>query len=520
MGTMPAYLEVPGALESLRARGLRLGVLAQSTAHATDTVLRFAGLRDRFELVLSAQESGAYKPDLRPYRMAIERIGADGGDVVLRLHPLVGRRRRQARRHEDRLGRPPRALAARHRAAARLHGPRSGRGRGRHRHKACRLTTSDDCYTKAAGILLALRQTPTGGAEMEQNVSRRGFIGAAIGTGAAAAIDARVRARRTATATVTAAGAAASRSDRRGIQLYTMRAQDDRTRPTPAPSCAFLGRIGYTEVETAGHYGWTAAAVQERARRAGLRARRRPRRPGLPGHAGLGDRLPRDARVREGARPEVHRLRVVPVDARVPVRPARPRGTSSPRHLNTAGKIARRRVRPQFFYHNHDFEFLNRFGGRPPTTSCWRRPTARYVKFELDLFWITEGGANGVEYLSAPTRTGTSPTTSRTTSGATAQADGSDEADFEDVGPGMLDFPDLFDAGDGRGLDKHYFIEHDAPWLSHPDDTQAEFKTARGRDRVPAERALVRNSSCSLVSPASSGWNEIASRLSWRTATG
>ncbi|HZN90821.1 MAG TPA: hypothetical protein VFB44_17720, partial [Thermoleophilaceae bacterium] len=53
------------------------------------------------------------------------------------------------------------------------------------------------------------------------------------------------------------------------------------------------------------------------------------------------------------------------------------------------------------------------------------------------------------------------------------------EADFEDVGPGMLDFPDLFDAGDGRGLDKHYFIEHDSPWLSHPNDTQAEFKTAK-----------------------------------------
>jgi 2-haloacid dehalogenase len=81
MGTMPAYLEVPGALESLRSRGLRLGVLAQSAAHATDSVLRFAGLRDRFELVLSAQEAGAYKPDLRPYRMAIERTGVAGGDI-------------------------------------------------------------------------------------------------------------------------------------------------------------------------------------------------------------------------------------------------------------------------------------------------------------------------------------------------------------------------------------------------------------------------------------------------------
>jgi 2-haloacid dehalogenase len=82
MGTMPAYLEVPGALETLRARGLRLGVLAQSSARATDSVLRFAGLRDRFEMVLSAQDAVAYNPDLRPYRMAIERTGSTGAEIV------------------------------------------------------------------------------------------------------------------------------------------------------------------------------------------------------------------------------------------------------------------------------------------------------------------------------------------------------------------------------------------------------------------------------------------------------
>jgi 2-haloacid dehalogenase len=81
MGTMPAYLEAPGALESLRSRGLHLGVLAQSSAGTTDGVLRFAGLRDRFELVLSAQESGAYKPDTRPYRMAIERAGTSPREI-------------------------------------------------------------------------------------------------------------------------------------------------------------------------------------------------------------------------------------------------------------------------------------------------------------------------------------------------------------------------------------------------------------------------------------------------------
>ena len=82
ISTMPAYLETPGALETLRGRGLRLGVLSQSSTQATDNVLRFAGLRDRFELVLSAQDTGMFKPDLRPYRYAVERTGAESGSAV------------------------------------------------------------------------------------------------------------------------------------------------------------------------------------------------------------------------------------------------------------------------------------------------------------------------------------------------------------------------------------------------------------------------------------------------------
>jgi 2-haloacid dehalogenase len=81
VSTMPAYLEAPGALESLRARGLKLGVLSQSSAESADAVLRFAGLRDRLELVLSAQDAGAYKPDPRPYRMALEQTGSSGSEV-------------------------------------------------------------------------------------------------------------------------------------------------------------------------------------------------------------------------------------------------------------------------------------------------------------------------------------------------------------------------------------------------------------------------------------------------------
>jgi 2-haloacid dehalogenase len=81
MGVMPAYLEAPAALETLRGVGLRLAVLAQSSTAAADSVLRFAGLRDRFDLVLSAEDSGAFKPDPRPYRLALERTGAGPGEL-------------------------------------------------------------------------------------------------------------------------------------------------------------------------------------------------------------------------------------------------------------------------------------------------------------------------------------------------------------------------------------------------------------------------------------------------------
>jgi sugar phosphate isomerase/epimerase len=50
--------------------------------------------------------------------------------------------------------------------------------------------------------------------------------------------------------------------------------------------------------------------------------------------------------------------------------------------------------------------------------------------------------------------------------------------DWEDTGPGSIDFPDIFEAGDGRRLDKHFVIEHDRPLFSHPDEEFAEYITA------------------------------------------
>jgi 2-haloacid dehalogenase len=76
LAAMPAFLEAPQALERLRGEGLHLGVLTQSTTAGAERVLRFAGLRDRLDVVVGADAAGAFKPDPRPYRAALERTGA------------------------------------------------------------------------------------------------------------------------------------------------------------------------------------------------------------------------------------------------------------------------------------------------------------------------------------------------------------------------------------------------------------------------------------------------------------
>jgi 2-haloacid dehalogenase len=83
LGSMPAYLEAPAALERLRGQGLRLGVLTQSTTDAADAVLRFSGLRDRIELVVGSDVTGTYKPDPHAYRTVVERAGASADAVCL-----------------------------------------------------------------------------------------------------------------------------------------------------------------------------------------------------------------------------------------------------------------------------------------------------------------------------------------------------------------------------------------------------------------------------------------------------
>jgi len=84
---MPAYPDVPDALGALREAGFTLAVLTQSAADAAEEVTRNAGIRDAFELVLSAPALGAFtSPEVIP---VIETFLTDNaGDSAL-AHDLV-----------------------------------------------------------------------------------------------------------------------------------------------------------------------------------------------------------------------------------------------------------------------------------------------------------------------------------------------------------------------------------------------------------------------------------------------
>src|SRR5688572_13920328 len=110
------------------------------------------------------------------------------------------------------------------------------------------------------------------------NLNRRRFLGAAIGTGAAAATAGAW------TSTASAQGGGGGRrnvpNNRIGIQLYSLRRlMPENDRRAVRNMFNWLGRAGYTEVEMAGYYGFTAQQVRTWIDDAGLRA--------VSGHDGL-----------------------------------------------------------------------------------------------------------------------------------------------------------------------------------------------------------------------------------------
>jgi sugar phosphate isomerase/epimerase len=301
------------------------------------------------------------------------------------------------------------------------------------------------------------------------SLNRRRFLGAAIGTGAAAAAAGTLTPR----AAAQESGADARRSvpsNRIGIQLYTLRRlMPSGDRQAVRGMFEWLARQGYTEVEMAGHYGFAPAQIRSWLDAAGLRA--------PSGHDPL-DIAPGDG-WQDAYKQALENANTLgqqytgfawfgpPYDSE--------RFKQLAERFNEAGALAKA-AGLQFFFHNHDFEFVNKQADGTPNYDILLDETEPdLVKFELDLYWIVYGGEDPLAYLSRdPARWPLYHVKDRTWKDR-----GPEVQDWEDVGPGAIDFPDIFAAGHGRRLDKHFIIEHDWPQLSHPDDPRAEYKTAR-----------------------------------------
>ncbi|CAA9292347.1 MAG: hypothetical protein AVDCRST_MAG11-209 [uncultured Gemmatimonadaceae bacterium] len=80
---MPAFGDAEAAVRTLLDAGLRCGVLTNSAAAAGRAALDAAGLGDVLDVVAGSDEAGAHKPDPRPYRLAVERLGLHADEVCL-----------------------------------------------------------------------------------------------------------------------------------------------------------------------------------------------------------------------------------------------------------------------------------------------------------------------------------------------------------------------------------------------------------------------------------------------------
>jgi 2-haloacid dehalogenase len=83
MTRLPAHPEVPAALAKLRAADVTMVALVNSLLDVGDAQLRFAGIRDLFDAVISADEVQALKPAPAPYRLVAARYGVEIADVRL-----------------------------------------------------------------------------------------------------------------------------------------------------------------------------------------------------------------------------------------------------------------------------------------------------------------------------------------------------------------------------------------------------------------------------------------------------
>lgn len=86
--SLPLHPDIADGVQSLREAGSRLVTLSNGAAQVAETLLGTAGLRDRFEHVLSVEDAGVWKPDRRAYEYAARVCGTELAQMMMvAVHP-------------------------------------------------------------------------------------------------------------------------------------------------------------------------------------------------------------------------------------------------------------------------------------------------------------------------------------------------------------------------------------------------------------------------------------------------
>jgi 2-haloacid dehalogenase len=71
---LDAYPDVAAAMTALKSRSKRLAILSNGSPSMLDSAVRAAGLDRLFDMVLSVEDVGIYKPSRRVYRHAMQKL--------------------------------------------------------------------------------------------------------------------------------------------------------------------------------------------------------------------------------------------------------------------------------------------------------------------------------------------------------------------------------------------------------------------------------------------------------------
>lgn len=86
--SLELHPDVASGVSRLAEDGFRLVTLSNGSTSVAERLLTTAGLRDRFERLLSVEDSEAWKPAAAPYRYAASQCGVEAEQVALvAVHP-------------------------------------------------------------------------------------------------------------------------------------------------------------------------------------------------------------------------------------------------------------------------------------------------------------------------------------------------------------------------------------------------------------------------------------------------